>query len=254
MNNRWCIIGGPRTGSTWLSSLLSHRTRFLKNNIDLAEFFEHTNFFNFLINEHNFIEKSDPVAPGDPYDLLCDRLDMLMQSNKTQPAIIKLFVKPYNFPELDYVQLINELQARNFQCLILKRNLLDRAISWTLANQTKIMHKWEKETEIFLDTHEKGRIKDDFIVDQIVADTIGFTDLYRMILQEIPIMNQIESEFDFPIINYEKLKVELISNKIFYGLSNSKKIYEKPYNQFVINYPELVNIANELNKEHNYEP
>lgn len=254
MNNRWCIIGGPRTGSTWMSSLLVHRSRVFKNNIDLAEFFEHTNLFNFLINEHNFIEKSVPVAPGDPYDLLCARLDMIMRSNKTQPAVIKLFVKPYNFPELDYIQLISEIQERNFQCLILKRNLLDRAISWTLANQTKIMHKWDRNTEIFLDTQDNGRIKSDVIVEQMVADTTIFTDLYKMLLQEIPIMNQIESEFNFPIINYEKLKVELISNKIFYGLSDSKKIYEKPYNQFVINYTELVDIANKLNKEYNYEP
>jgi hypothetical protein len=179
---------------------------------------------------------------------------MIMRSNKTQPAVIKLFVKPYNFPELDYIQLISEIQERNFQCLILKRNLLDRAISWTLANQTKIMHKWDRNTEIFLDTQDNGRIKSDVIVEQMVADTTIFTDLYKMLLQEIPIMNQIESEFNFPIINYEKLKVELISNKIFYGLSDSKKIYEKPYNQFVINYTELVDIANKLNKEYNYEP
>jgi hypothetical protein len=254
MNNRWCIIGGPRTGSTWMSSLLIHRSRLYKHNVDLAEFFEHTNLFNFVINEHNFIEESVPVAPGDPYDLLCTRLDMIRQSNKGQPAVIKLFVKPYNFPELDYIQLIKEIQELNFQCLILKRNLLDRTISWTLANQTKIMHKWDRNTEIFLDTQDKGRIKGNVMVEQMVADTTIFTDLYRMILQEIPIMNQIESEFNFPIINYEKLKVDLISNKIFYGWSGSKKIYENPYNQFVINYTELVDIANKLNKEYNYEP
>ena len=40
MSNRWCIIAGPRSGSTWLEVLLKEHLKFIKNDpIMLGEFF-----------------------------------------------------------------------------------------------------------------------------------------------------------------------------------------------------------------------
>lgn len=250
---RWCIIGGPRTGSTWLESLISSPLRSQHNFIQIAEFFEYSNQFNFKLNLVNNLTLCQEPATTDKKDLFLTRLSMLQSSNIEQPIVMRLFVKPYNFPKLDYLKLVKELQNLNFNFMLIKRDILDRTLSWYIANETQIMHKSVVNGKTILSTQNKGRIEGDIAINNITVDVDKFKQLYSLILQEIPILNNLIKEFNIPIIHYNTLKQDLKAHKIQFGVSNLLKLHTLPYCNFITNYDNIVDIANVLNKENNYD-
>jgi len=253
-STRWCIIGGPRTGSTWLESLISKPLRPQPNFIQLSEFFEYSNQLNFKLDEINnlmLINESSSIT--DPQELFSSRLEMITQANNDQCAVMKLFLKPYNFPNLNYIDLLHTLKKYNFKFLVIKRNILDRAVSWYLANYTKVMHKSIVRGKIILSTQDRGRIEGNVNIDNITVDINQFKDLYSLLLQEAPILNQLITEFNIPTIHYSTLTQDLSLHKIPFGWSNLLKLYTLPHNEFITNYNDVIDAANFLNIEHNYE-
>ena len=98
---RYCIIGGPRTGSTWLESLISQPLQSQKTFVQLAEFFEYSKQYSFKLNKENNLTRSQEPALTNKEELFLNRLTLLRAANIEQPIVMRLFIKPYDFPELD---------------------------------------------------------------------------------------------------------------------------------------------------------
>lgn len=85
---RYCIIGGPRTVSTWLESLISQPLRSQKTFVQLSEFFEYSNQFNFKLDAENNLTKFQEPALTNKEELFLNRLTLLRAVNIEQPIVI----------------------------------------------------------------------------------------------------------------------------------------------------------------------
>lgn len=259
MNNRICIIGGPRTGSTWLESILTRNLHRYENYCQGAEFFQISKFFNFEIKENFIVESKQPIDLFDPtqpntIEFVNHRLSMLEQADHSQPFLFRLFFKPYELPTLDYINLLEKLKNIGFTFILLKRsNILDRALSWYFANNTKIFHRVEKQGKTFLNTEDRGEIEGTAKLKKRKVDLSEFKELYCLLLAEELIRNLVEEKIKPPVIHY----TDLTNNryKDVFNIANSpiKKLYNTPYKDVIKNYQDVLTLVEELNKTYNYE-
>lgn len=259
MSNRICIIGGPRTGSTWLESILIKNLYIYKNYCQGSEFFQISKVFNFEIKENLIVASKQPMNLFDTtkpttVEFVNYRLNMLEQADHSQPFLLRLFFKPYELPTLDYINLLEKLKNIGFTFILLKRsNILDRSLSWYFANNTKIFHRLEKQGKTFLNIEDSGEIEGTAKLEKRKVDLSEFKHLYCLLLAEEPIRNLVEEKIKPPVIHY----TDLTNNryKDVFNIANSpiKKLYNTPYKDVITNYKDVLTLVEELNKTYNYE-
>jgi hypothetical protein len=130
-----CLIGLPRSGSLYVSTLISNSLGDTAQN--LAEPFTIDHTYNIAKSEHNNLLYATLDFPefNSYREQVNYVLDTLKNGNPMQSLVLKLFFMDPIYTVLD--EILNELRNLNFQFLILKRkNIEHQLISWLVASST----------------------------------------------------------------------------------------------------------------------
>jgi len=151
MHDRWCVLATPRTGSQWCmrvlrENLLAARPERPVRN--LIEFFEpYADFFGqFYLDKDGYIRHDAEIK----FDQFRDkhnthrhsrylhpdyraRLDMLAQANPQQGQLVKLFVRPYRYRNLE-LEVCQYLGNIGYRFIGLTRNFTDTVLSNIMAD------------------------------------------------------------------------------------------------------------------------
>ena len=97
---RYCVLGIPRTGSTWLINGIGHCFSRLKNYVNLHEFFTpFADSHHYTIDDNKMIchqkEITDDIEIDDVNEFNKSRMDFLLKGNIKQPLMVKYMYWPY---------------------------------------------------------------------------------------------------------------------------------------------------------------
>lgn len=247
MHNRWCIIAGPRSGSTWLEFIfLEHLKSINKNSLRLGE------FFHLSIAKHEQFEltKNNHIITGhehfDSDELLFNnRLSMIAKNDNSQFLTMRLFPQNYIFDFIDYVNVVSVLKNSNFKFISLYRNIFDRAVSWSVMEKTHIVHLFKINNIEHHTTYLGERKKT--LMDPFYLCTKTFTKFLLLSLQDDinrRILGNIVGAIE---VNYDTLEQDIFSNFGFkLPITKIQQVHELPYHELVTNYDQLLNIYNTL--------
>lgn len=159
MNNRWCILGSPRSGSTRLIKSIFDKMPVIDGsyNINLHEFFHQTVQGYYTTSGKNEVYK---------YDYTDDfrasfRKDIfnIMNNEQNIGFTLKVFFDPWHGPDIDYVEFLKNLEQYNFKFIKLNRELFDKVLSMTMSEQTNIWHRYtDNPDEYSLIVNKKAKI------------------------------------------------------------------------------------------------
>lgn len=233
MNSRWCIVAGPRSGSSWLENSIYEALR--DQYPDAAKLMEiihpHasvTNTMEIIQPSNNIIVHLGKQSGLKSYgDILHHAYDLINNANKNQALTCRVFNQEYYTSE-QYHCFLDCLSLNGFQFIKLERNLLDRVISLYVAIVTDIWHRF--------DATESNN-------DYITVDLNRFMYFYKTLDEQDRIRQNMMSNFPHFTINYEQIdhEPELYNIPI---KRNPKLVYQKtydtPYQTKITNYDELL--------------
>lgn len=135
ISNRFCILGLPRSGSQYISNLISNNIDCMEN---LGEPFTESHV-NIIENKNNLIYEICSSNNHLTYNKQIEYvLDTLKSGYLTQSLIMKIFLTESIYPFLPII--ISEIQKLNFNFLVIKReNIEYHLISWLVAVES---NKW----------------------------------------------------------------------------------------------------------------
>jgi hypothetical protein len=249
MSNRWCIVAGPRSGSTWLELLLIEHLRLnRKNPIKLGEFFhlavaKKEKFIlvnNYIISD----DKSEDLKYLTDQEIYENRLSMLSNNDRNQSLTMRLFPQNYIFNFIDYINLARKIQDCNFKFISLYRNIFDRAISWAAMDQSSIIHLF-KENNSQIHTTTIGT-KEKITIEPFYICPKKFTNFLLLTVQDDIGRRMINDIVDSVEINYDNLVPEIQNLGINVLPTNIYPVHEISYDKLIKNYDQLLDIFHKL--------
>lgn len=255
MTSRWCVIAGPRSGSTWLEEMILRSIQINGTTCRLSEFMNPglSSVLKqdwFLDYQRNFVKKVNTRRDINNQEFFNTRSQLLFDNNLNQSWIMRLFCQPHLFPWFDYLRFIQELATKNVNFVCLKRSLFDRTISWYFMNNTGIVHKHKKkESNVFY----SRTVGDVITVEKLKLSPVEINlSVWEKIfidrIAEDRCLNNIINNFNFPVVNYENLLDDCKKNNI--PIDNSEntimKLYEERYQDCILNYSDLIKRYHEI--------
>ena len=132
MANRWCIVGDPRCGSHWLSSIMPPEWVSLNEIVNYDMYTD--DYFDFGFKHKNYVKITNiPTEPLSRKEFIEKRTEQIKKIHPHQDLKAILFCNDHHMP---YEKFIKELDNANFRFIFLERNLLDRALSHIIIKIT----------------------------------------------------------------------------------------------------------------------
>jgi hypothetical protein len=238
--NRFCIITGPRSGSTWLELMIYEALKNKYNNtVRLGEFFnpglqEHENYTSI----NGLIEQS--ATKSITSDFFKIRLNLLLDNSHSQPAVLRYFPQSYYY-NYNYTDLLNRIIDVNFRCITLYRNVLERALSWCLMETTKYIHKFSDRYTI--NDNNVIRSVKDLVEKAVYIDVKHFEVKLNQCIEDHSNIVALQKISDAVILNYDTLINDCIINNI--PIKEDiyiHKLRTTPNDKIISNYDELIKI------------
>lgn len=248
MTERWCIIAGPRSGSTWLEFIVLGHLRSKKmNTARLGEFLHPgvAKHEQFVLSSSNQILYGKKQWPSDQ-ETFEGRMLMLLANDPTQSLTMRLFPQNYFFEFIDFIDVAKKLESCNFKFISLHRNIFERALSWAAMDHTGIVHLYKnKENNSQYHTTYHG-IKEKSIVESIQICPKNFTRLMLMVVQDDISRRMINEAVSVVEIDYDNLEQDIQQLKINVLPTQISPVHELPYNKLITNYDQLLDIYDKL--------
>lgn len=132
---RICLIGLPRCGSQYISSMLGKSVLGMRN---LIEPFTRDHNYS-IVEKNNLIQKTQYFNKFNSYEDQINYVIATLKKGKiTQPLVLKIFLTSNIFPFLE--EIITQLKNLDFKFLIIKReNIEYQLLSWLIAKES---NKW----------------------------------------------------------------------------------------------------------------
>jgi hypothetical protein len=246
MNNRWCIIAGARSGSTWLENLIFESLPKNKKPLRLNEYILSPFLTTFSKDENNYVCENNvlmlPLTNDETAQIIQDRIDTISTANIEQPLTMRVFIRPNQTLNLDYNMFFNKLADINFKFVTLYRNIFDKSLSLYFMENTGIVHRWGNNKETYhYDTMQGNKKPSD--ISKLEPLTVNMSNwlrnLYNSYTDEV-LRKKMTSKLDCPTVRYETLIDDCYANNIPIGPTEIIKTYELPYKDYILNYDELV--------------
>jgi hypothetical protein len=249
-NYRWCIIGGTRSGSTWLEEILWSSAKKLPNNIKLGEFILPRIAGEFKLNyrlddNKHLVETDVEETFKDVDDFFEQRTTMLFNCDTKQPISLRVFCQNWEYPDFSYIDFFKTLEKRNFTFLSLYRNLFDRTTSWYFMERTGRIHRWYDwwKTQGALEVYStvEGNLKPYALpLEKTYVDISDWSRIFLMAYNEEVARLEMTKDLGCIEINYDRLILDCIKNKLpIYPKSSIKKTYNELYEDVIENYDEV---------------
>jgi len=255
--NRWCIIAGARSGSTWFEEMIFNNFEIKNYQIKLGEPLEHSSDYfkssghNYTISLNEFgyldLKRLTDKTFNDNTEYLDYLIETFKKGNRNQSIVLKIFPQEWKYSENEYVKFLDTLKELDFQFINLSRKITDRAISWYIMQERKIVHRWRQGDNNFYSTIN-GVDNDisDIPANSISMDIETFGDYMNLTLQEDTLKSKIISRYNCIDVNYETLISDCVKNNIPISQSTwVQKLYSTTYADAISNYKELLEITNE---------
>jgi hypothetical protein len=256
MFNRYCIIAGARSGSTWLEEMIYNGFN-TSYRIKLGEPLEHSaDYFKSSGHNHTVVlhdtgflrlSRLQNKIFEHKIEYLDYLIDTIKSGNPRQDIVLKVFPQDWKYSEEDYIKFLTVLQDLGFQFINLHRKVTDRAISWQIMEQSKIVHRWDDGHKLFFSKHGgiDNNVKD-LASKSIILDPKVFIDYMNLTNAEDNLISRVSTQFNGINVNYETLVEDCIANSIpITTLTKVQKLYATPYKDSILNYNEIVSITNQ---------
>ena len=239
---RYCIIAGPRSGSTWLEYIVFKNLENKNMNPGrLGEFFQP----DVAKTEQFVLSGNNRIVPGkeewtSSQEIFKNRMTMIFTGNRNQSLTMRLFPQNYFFEYIDYLEVAKSLNTCNFKFISLYRDVFSRALSWAVMDQTTIVHLFKLHDIQYHTTFQGNRKKTN--VQPFHVCPKNFTrillmavrdDISRRIISDI--VNAVEINYDTIPNDIEKLGFDIIDTNIV-------PVHELPYSTLITNYDQLLDI------------
>jgi len=245
MNNRWCIIGTPRTGSNYLEDMLfwnMHNQK--KFTIRLGELMHRTIWS--YADSTGYYFKKDVLYDTDIRKNFTQDLFSRLSINSEFGAVLRFFVQTHYMPDIDYKLVIDQLKSLNFKFIHLTRNAFDSTVSLCMAQATNLWHRSIQENskvEIIDGNAEyaKNPTKINIPLTVIGANfiDISLNDYYNK--------GNLKN-LEFIKIRYESMLEDCNANKIPITEETAiKKLHDQSYSELIENYDEIERFYEGLN-------
>ena len=259
MNNRWCIIGGPRSGSRWLED--SIWAYFFNNNRFAQRLSEviHPlvgNLCQVIVGNSGCLslkDNKDAVEAPDFGKFLKQQTDLILQGDINQPLTMRVFCQTWHYTNEEYLDFFKKMQTHGFNFISLERNLFDRALSWYIMDMTSVQHKLvNKDTVVY--TTLSGDRQPHLGLDNITVDVEKFLEFYTLCGIDDQTRKDIEYFLPVKSVTYENLIQDCNRQNI--PIANNvaiTKLYESGYKDKIKNYQDLVEAVSQLTEKEIYE-
>ena len=235
MNNRWCIIATPRSGSNYLEEML-YLSICKQGNLTMK------------LGEilHRVIwSYSDSEGSAFKLDSLYDsmvrtnfRNDLLtkLESDTNIGAVVRVFVQAHHLPDIDYKNFIDNLKSLNFNFIHLTRNTSDSAISLSMAQNTGLWHRHIDGKHEVIDGNQN--YANNPTIMNIPIPVVGSN--YMDIKLHDYYNSKILKDLEHIIIRYENILEDCKSNNLLIEENTKiKKLYQTDYADLIENYEEI---------------
>jgi hypothetical protein len=245
---RYCIVAGPRSGSTWIEGIILRHLQYKKLNPQrLGEFFHPV-----VAKDEQFIlSSSNHIVHGNKewlsyQETFKGRMSMLLANNPTQSLTMRLFPQDYFFNFIDFIDVAKKLESCNFKFISLHRNIFERALSWAVMDHTGIIHLFKnKENNSQYHTTFHGN-KEKSIVAAIQICPKNFTRIMLMAVQDDIVRRLISEVVEVVEVDYDNLKHDLQQIGVAIYSTDILPVHELPYNKLITNYNQLLDIYQKL--------
>jgi len=239
---RYCIVAGPRSGSTWLEFVVLGNLEYKGvNPRRLGEFFHPY----VAKNEQFVLTGNNQIVPGkqermSDQELVNDRMSMIVNGDHSQSLTMRLFPQDYFFNFIDYLELVKNLEACNFKFISLHRDVFSRALSWAVMDQTSIVHLFKENGNQYHTTFQGKQNKT-----KIEPFTICPKNFTRILLMAV--RDDISRRMISDIVETIELRYDNISNDIKqlgFVMKNAHifPVHELPYSKLITNYDQLLDL------------
>ena len=242
--NRWCIVSGPRSGSTYFeaciySALLAKDADAQKLQEFIHPYVAFDNTVSLLPNKKiKFIEGTHNGLKTKTQ--LVDHIKSIIAlSDITQSLTCRVFCQFNHHSKNDFIDFLSLLVNQNFQLINLNRHLLDRAISLYFALETGIWHRTVIDNQIKLIRHSDA--PQDKNIDKISVDVKKFKSIYNYIGLDLKLRNEIFQSLPCINVSYENMYNDVIKYNIpFLKNETYIKVHNDIYENYILNYKEVV--------------
>lgn len=235
MHKRWCIIAGPRTGSSCLENMIyRYWKRLDPTAVMLGEVINSV----LGIKRPVQIDSSRLLYRGEeeltkvqPYELITYAKNRILAANTDQPVVLRVFTQPEYFSESQYLYFFKQLESVGFKFISLNRNAFDRALSLYFMQTTKIVHRWKEDHGETISTVQ-GEFINAELLNEETLHTIHetwFDTIYNRCNDYISLQEKICSKLNHIKINYETMKEDCIIDQIPHADPVIEKTYKKSY-------------------------
>jgi len=229
---RWCIVSGPRAGSTFLESSIYEEIKLINPiAIRLEEPIQPEIGGNYSLitipNNNIVVLKTLPQIDVTPKHLSSSLLDILYRSNYDQGITLKIFPNRDHLSEHEYLHFFESLHQVGFKFISLERNTFNCTISLAMALKT---NQWHNINSKFNQTEKMHIDKNWFSI--LLQQAITNQELRRRLLNYY--------NYELPIIHYETMRADILKYDIPFKQSSYQKTYQKPYDELIENYSELM--------------
>jgi hypothetical protein len=134
----------------------------------------------------------------------------------------------------------------------LYRNIFDKSISWYFMVKTGTIHRWKIANQQKFYTVHGQQDQVDPTTPTIINVSEWESILWLCYLDEVQ-RKKMTSIFNCPVINYENMIEDCISNGIEIKPTEIVKVYDTSYKDMILNYDELITKYNYYKDKVGYE-
>jgi hypothetical protein len=243
---RYCIIAGPRSGSTWLEFILIEHLKSINiTPTRLGEFLQPV----VAKNEQFVLSKNNQIVLGKKewitdQETIEGRLSMILNGDPFQSITMRMFLQNYFFNFVDYIDIIKKLATCNFKFISLHRSIFSRALSWIVMEHSSIIHLLKVGNAQYHTTLQGNKEKTN--IDPFYVNPKDFTRVLLMVVQDDITRRIIDDIVDVTKIDYDNLEQDLRQLDIDMLPTQILPVHEMPYNKLITNYNQLLDIYNKL--------
>lgn len=238
MHKRWCIISGPRTGSTYLESMIhAYWKKLDPTAISLSEPLHPKVGLNypFEINPEGFlIRASKPIKKIRLFDLMQRVTDLILSANPDQPIVLRVFTQEEYYSEGQYFAFFAKLKSVGFKFISLDRDIFDQAMSLYFMETTGIVHRWaDGQNDVLTNTEgEVIKSEPDELLHDIDEDK--FVELFNYCEKYKLLREKICNKLPHIKVNYATIIEDCKLGQIPHSNVGIKRTYSKNYKDKVI--------------------
>jgi hypothetical protein len=255
MNNRYCVLSIPRTGSTWLTEGIYGALCSTNSNVmNLGEFFTLPSNLGssairtkYNVDEQGLLKKQIQSTPclenlEKALETFIDgRLLTLLNADKNQSVVFKYMYWTRPDERINDLENLKKIKNHGFTIVNINRDPFESAISFLVGKKTNF---WIKST-LWSNKNIKPMTKS-----SITLSSEDFKSTYETFLNMTEEKQKISDELNCVSVNYESLKDDCYSNQIPFKEENTcKKVYNIDYCDIITNYDDLVKIKEQMSNQ-----